>query len=145
MAKEQTEKSRYPSRYGGSDNFVTGTQYIIELICEKKARLDNRILPLKFWNHPDWANFYKRWLRQVYKLLKEFDERAIIAALKSKESGCRWSLHTEFMIGLIRKEQEKLNNEKKPESSKEIRNRDNVDCVGKEHQLDPKLKNLLDL
>ncbi len=145
MAKEQTEKSRYPSRYGGSDNYVTGAQYIIELICEKKARLSNRTLPLKFWNHPEWSSFYKRWLRQVHLLLKQFDEKAIIGALKDRESGMRWSLHTDFMKGLIEREQEKINKERKPESSEEIRNRDNVDCAGKEHQLDPKLKNLLDL
>jgi hypothetical protein len=118
MAKQQTEKSRFPSRYGGEDNFVTGTQYIIELICEKKAKLDNRNLPLKFWTHPDWAAFYKRWLRQVAKLLKEFDEKAIIAALKSKKSGMRWSLHTEFMLNLIREEQGVLDNKKDVEFTK---------------------------
>ena len=145
MGKNQTSASRYPSRYGGSDNFVTPAQYIIELICEKKAKLDNRTLPLKFWNHPDWSSFYKRWLRQTHKLLKKYDERAVIAALKSKESGLRWSLHTKYMMELIEKEQEKLNNKPVPKSSEELRNRDNVDCQGKEHQLDPKLQNLLDL
>lgn len=118
MAKEQTEKSRYPSRYGGENCFVTGTQYIIELICEKKAKLDNRTLPLKFWNHPDWASFYKRWLRQTHKLLKTYDERAIIAALKSKESGMRWSLHTDYMKKLIEEEQRKLDNKKDVEFTK---------------------------
>ncbi len=143
MPKDQTEKSRYPSRYGGENNFVTGAQYIIELICEKKARLDKRTLPLKFWKHKDWANFYKRWLRQVHKLLKSFDERAIINALKSKESGMRWSLHTEYMKELVEKEQEKLDNRVEPErqvteyyKDREVTNRPQSKVLKKLKELD---------
>ena len=45
MAKERSNNSRYPSRYSpniGIDGFawVTGRQYIVELVCENKALQD---------------------------------------------------------------------------------------------------------
>ena len=45
MAKERSNNSRYPSRYSPNidkDGFawVTGRQYIVELICENKALQD---------------------------------------------------------------------------------------------------------
>ena len=52
MGKERTEKSRYSSRYSPSA-YVTGPQYILELICERKAKRENIDLPIKFWNLPD--------------------------------------------------------------------------------------------
>ena len=56
-----------------------------------------------------------------------------------------FSLGASAQDDYIKKEQEKLNNKQMPQSSEELRNRDNVDCQGKTHQLDPKLQNLLDL
>lgn len=145
MAKQQTEKSRYPSIYGGADCFVTGAQYIIELIAQKYGKLKKIDLPLKFWKEEKWASFYKRWLRQTHKILKDYDERAVIRALKSKESGLRWSLHTPFLLDLIKREQEKLNNEQKPIKNEELTQRKNIDGVGRQHELSKGLKDILSL
>ena len=141
MAKQQTDKSRYPSRYGGSDNYVTGAQYIIELVAEKKARFDKRELPMKFWVHKDWAAFYRRWLRQVHALLKKYDEKAIIRALQSKKCGMRWSLHTEYMLGLIEEEQVKLDKEVRPEPQE----KHGADKPVVNRQKDTKINKLMEL
>ena len=81
MAKEQTAKSRYPSRYSPG-GFVTAAQYIIELTCENQANYRKTELPVKFWNLPEWNNTFKRYLRQVQVLLKQYDEKAIIRAIR---------------------------------------------------------------
>lgn len=84
MSKEQTEKSRYPSRYSPG-GFVTSAQYIIELVCENQARYRKTELPIKFWNLPEWANTFKRYLRKVHALLKQYDEKAIIRAVQKNK------------------------------------------------------------
>lgn len=84
MAKEQTAKSRYPSRYSPG-GFVTAAQYIIELTCENQANYRKTELPVKFWNLPEWNNTFKRYLRQVQVLLKQYDEKAIIRAIQKNK------------------------------------------------------------
>ena len=84
MGKEQTNKSRYPSRYSPG-GFVTAAQYIIELTCENQARYRKTELPAKFWNLPEWKNTFKRYLRQVQVLLKKYDEKAIIRAIQKNK------------------------------------------------------------
>ena len=93
-AKEQSEKSRYPSVYS-PDKWVTGAQYICEKICEKRAKQDGVSLGIRFWRKPEWAKFYKWNMLVVRGFLKQYDERAIIKTLK--ESGKWWSLRSEVM------------------------------------------------
>lgn len=93
-AQKQTEKSRYESVYS-PDKYVTGAQYICELICEKRAKQDGVSLGLHFWRKPEWAKFYKWNMLVVRGFLKQYDERAIIKTLK--ESGKWWSLRSDIM------------------------------------------------
>lgn len=146
MAK-RTDKSSYPSIYGGNECFVTPAQYIVELVCQKQSSYENHQLPLKFWNmNNKWANIYKRWLRQTHKLLKEYDSIAIIRALK--KSGCRWSLHTDYMINLIKKEQllyekEQQNPPSLPEHpEKSLTQEENVAILTRSTKLPQKLQQL---
>ena len=81
MAKEQTDKSRFPSKYSPKQ-FVTPVQYIIELLAEAKARSEGRALPIKFWVLPEWATFYKSQLRAVNKLVKVKNPLMVIDFLK---------------------------------------------------------------
>ena len=74
MSKEQTEKSRYQSRYS-PDQFVSAAQYIIELVCERKAQLEERDLPVQFWKQPEWEKYFKMQLRKCHALLKKYDEK----------------------------------------------------------------------
>ena len=103
MAK-QTEKSKYPSRYSPA-KFVTVAQYIIELICEKKAATQKVDLPIKFWNLPEWQLFFKSQLRKCHSLLKKYHEKAIIRALKDKETSRIYSLHAPWLMPVIERYQ----------------------------------------
>lgn len=80
MPKEQTEKSRYPSRYSPG-GFVTAAQYIIELACERQAQYLKKDLPIKFWNLPEWRFTFIKQLRRAHSLLKKYPEKAIIRAI----------------------------------------------------------------
>jgi hypothetical protein len=104
---EQTEKSRYASRYSPG-RYVTAAQYIIEMICEKKAAVDKIELPIRFWKRPEWANYFKMQLRQAHKLLKQYNEKAIIRALRNPQAKRTYSLHAPWLIPIIQVEQRKL-------------------------------------
>lgn len=105
MAKQRTEKSRYPSKYS-PNSWVTGPQYILELICERKAGRDKIDLPIKFWNLPEWAGYYKSQLRVCHKLVKKYNEKAIINMLTEKKT-C-FSLRPKWVESLILNEYEKI-------------------------------------
>lgn len=100
MGKEQTKKSRYPSIYS-PDKYVTASQYITELLFQKKSKFEKKDLPIRFWRNPEYSKQFVRWQRQANELVKEYGGDAIIAALKDPKSGLKWSLHTEFMLKLI--------------------------------------------
>jgi HSP90 family molecular chaperone len=104
---KKTKKSRYKSKYS-PNKYVTAAQYIIELLCEKKAKFLNKQLPMKFWAKKEWAKYFQKNLRQVHKLLEFYNEEAIIAALNSMEADRRYSIFTEEMKRLIEKEQQKI-------------------------------------
>jgi len=145
MANKPTDKSKYPSRYSPS-NYVTAAQYIIELICEKKAHFDKTELPVKFWNLPTWRAFFVKNLRQVHKLLKKYNERAIIAALKHKSFQNCYSIFTDRFIRLVQEEQIKIDAPHEKKTIEDTINRNTVDSKPRQSQktdnLIDKLKNL---
>lgn len=110
-SKEQSKKSRYPSIFSPGV-YITAAQYITELLFSKKFQFEKKDHPLKFWSLPQYKGQFVRWQRQANKLVKEFGGDAVIAALKDKRSGLRWSLHTEFMQELIKEWHEKLEQRK---------------------------------
>lgn len=109
MAKERTEKSRYPSRYSPK-GWVTEAQYIIELVCEQSAKHTRTDLPLQFWKQEKWSKFFASQTRAVHKLLKSYDGKVIISTVKQKKIR---TLLPKWVEGVIRQEQEKYNAEKK--------------------------------
>jgi hypothetical protein len=100
MPKKQTKASRYPSRYS-PDNFVTEAQYVTELICEKKATTEKKELPIKFWNLPEWAKFYRQQIAAANSLLQNYPCKAIVAALNSKKAWNIYSLRAPHLIAMI--------------------------------------------
>lgn len=104
---KQTKKSRYPSRYS-TNKFVTAAQYITELICEKKAKQDKKELPLKFWDLPEWNKYYRQQIVAANQLLKQYKEKAVIAALKNPKSFYTYSLRAPFLKKLIEQEEAKI-------------------------------------
>lgn len=112
MPKQQTEKSRYPSRYSPG-KFVSAAQYITEFICEAKARKEQTSLPIRFWELPDWKKYYQFQVTICNRLLKQFKAAAILAALKNPKAKYIYSLQAPFLKNLIKMEQDKLDKEVK--------------------------------
>lgn len=107
MSKKRTEKSKYPSRYS-PQGWVSASQYITELICEKKAQREKKELPIKFWEIKEWRSYFKYQITLANKLIKEFGEEAVIAALK--DSRC-WSTYSLRAPRLREVAEEKLKNQ----------------------------------
>ena len=84
MGKLRTSASKFPSKYS-PNAWVTGAQYIIELICEQRARFDNKDLSVKFWNLPEWEKFFVSQTRKCNQLLKKYHERVVIKVVKDKK------------------------------------------------------------
>lgn len=108
MGKEQTIKSKYPSRYS-KNKYVTSAQYIVELICEQSAKHSKKDLPLQFWKDPEWSKFFRSQTGKVNKLLKKYDDKAIINAVKNKRLR---SLLAMWVEGVIQDEQKILDSKK---------------------------------
>jgi len=131
MGKNRTEKSKYPSRYSPG-GWVTGPQYIIELICERKAKRENVDLPIQFWNLFEWASYYKSQLRSCHQLTKKYSEKAILDMLKENKS-C-FSLRPQWVHELVEKEYKNL------EMQKELFKKDTTPTDRKKNKTHSKLK-----
>lgn len=122
MAKEQSKSNSYPSRYS-PNGWVRSDQYIIELICEKKAATEKKDLPVKFWQDPEWSKFFKSQLRKCNILLKKYSADSIIKALQDKKSWNIYSLFAPWLEDIIiqyekSKKEPRLNKvEEKPQMS----------------------------
>ena len=83
-------EKKYPSRHKPG-TYVTVAQWLGELMCERKALSETKELPRAFWLkiHDDkdlnqhWSKYLKTQTQHAYKLLKEFDEKQIVEAIKS--------------------------------------------------------------
>ena len=91
---------KYISKYSNGKP-VSAAQYITELICETKARLDKKDLHYRFWVNKEWATFYKNQIFTAHKLLKKYSPKAIIAAIKDKRSYKTYSLRSKFLCPII--------------------------------------------
>lgn len=111
MGKEPTEKSRYPSKYSPG-GWVTGMQYIIETVCERKATSQKVELPIQFWSRPEWEKFYKSQLRKCRSLIKLYGEQAVLAGVKSKKIWRLYSLFHPKLEEIIQEEAARLEAEK---------------------------------
>jgi hypothetical protein len=98
--QKRTDKNRYPSRYS-PDGWVHSAQYVTELICEKKAKVDKKELPLRFWTLPEWLKFYKYQIMLANRLIKKYGEHAVIAALRDNRTWKTYSLRSPFIERII--------------------------------------------
>jgi hypothetical protein len=112
VAKKRTDKSRYPSKYAPK-GWVTPAQYIIEMICEKKALSEGRALSLQFWNNEEWAKFFKEQTRQANGLLKHYSDKAIIRALQDRRTKTTYSLRAPWLLPIIQEYQKVVEAEDK--------------------------------
>lgn len=99
---------KYPSKYSNGKD-ITAAQFITEMICENKAKNSNTDLHYKFWLNKQWAAFYKDQIATAYKLLKKYDEKAVIKALSSPEAVKIYSLRSPILPTLIKQQTDILN------------------------------------
>jgi ribosomal protein S25 len=103
---------KYPSRYSNGKN-VSAAQYITELICENKAKIDKEDIGLKFWTSKKWTNYYRNQISSANKLLEKYNEQAIIKALKNTKAQRIYSLRAPHLIAIIEEEQSNLETQNK--------------------------------
>ena len=102
MAKSRSDNNNYPSRYSPNVDahgyaWVSGRQYIVELICENKALKDKystgsaKELPRGFYTKElkltEWQKFYTEQInnRSLTKLIEKHTVDRIIAFLRDNK------------------------------------------------------------
>jgi ribosomal protein S25 len=120
---------RYTSKYSNG-KLVSAAQYITEIICEKKARLEKKDLHFRFWTNKQWATFYKNQIASANALLKNYSETAVIRALTSQKSSKIYSLRAPSLINTI-KEQQKLWESEKEKEVKTVNIARHTNNIGK--------------
>lgn len=93
----QTEKSRYKSRYTPEPIYIHAAQYLCEYICEAKARKEKKDLPFYFWELPEWKSYFKSQVNTANALLKKYKMEAILAVLKDKKNYGVYSLRAAWL------------------------------------------------
>lgn len=82
MQLSDTSK-KYPSKY--TNDLVTAANHITEILIERKAAKDGKILREYFWRDPVWKRLYQLTLLQVAKLLNVYSEAAVLNAVKREK------------------------------------------------------------
>lgn len=95
---------KYLSKYSNGKT-VTAAQYITEIICENKAKIDKKDLHYKFWTSKEWSRYYRDQIATAIKLVKKYPEQAIINALKNPKASKIFSLRAPHLIPIIDQEQ----------------------------------------
>jgi hypothetical protein len=90
MAKTQTEKCPFPSKYSPG-KWITPAQYLVEVVCERRAINLQTTLPAHFWELSLWKTFFQYQLRIVNKLLKTYSYDIILFALNDAQWQHVWS------------------------------------------------------
>lgn len=98
---------KYLSKYSNGKP-VSSAQYITELICEKKAKKDNKDLGFKFWTNKEWSSFYRNQIASANKLLKKYSDTSIVQALNNPKTAKTYSLRAPFLLPIIEEEEKKL-------------------------------------
>lgn len=109
--RKRTEKSKY--KHESTGDHCTCAAYIAEIMCKRNAENKNvGSLPYKFWNKKPWDWTFKKQLWAAGKLLKDFSEEAVVKAVNSDDFRGIFSLNHPKVIGIIRKYELLLSEEK---------------------------------
>jgi hypothetical protein len=114
---------KYPSRYSNGKE-VSAAQYITEIICEKKAKMDKEDLHYRFWTNKKWSRFFRDQIATANKLIDEFGEKAIIRALNNTKTDRIYSLRAPHLKGIILEQKSVLEQENTELSQNLVRKED---------------------
>lgn len=110
MSNPKNKKpTRYLSKYSNGKS-VSASQYITEIICEHLALKNKKDLHYRFWINKDWEKFYRSQIFSANKLLSKYSDKAIIAALKTREGQKIYSLRAPHLIDIIVEQESILSN-----------------------------------
>ncbi len=118
------DHKQYISKYSNGKK-VSAAQYITEIICEKKAKLDKKDLHYRFWVNKEWSVYYRNQIASANKLLLKFSDTAIIRALNNSKATKIYSLRAPHLISIIQEEEDGLNSENQS-LTLDIKRHDNV-------------------
>jgi hypothetical protein len=92
---------KYISKYSNNKE-VSAAQFITELICEHKAKIEKRDLHFRFWlTSTYWTKFYKNQIATANKLLAKYDAKAIVSALNDSKAAKIYSLRAPHLLPII--------------------------------------------
>ncbi len=92
---------KYISKYSNNKE-VSAAQFITELICEHKAKVEKRDLHFRFWvTSKYWTKFYKNQIATANKLLSKYDAKAIVSALNDSKAAKIYSLRAPHLLPII--------------------------------------------
>lgn len=109
---------KFISRYSNNKE-VSAAQYIVELICEKKAKLEKKDLHYRFWVSKEWSIYYRNQIATAHKLVKKYNPLAIVKALQDNKTTNTYSLRAPRLVSIIEHYQKVLDSQNK-EFSKNI-------------------------
>jgi hypothetical protein len=98
---------KYPSKYSNG-KLVSAAQYITEVICEKRAKMNKQDLHYRFWVNKEWSKFYRDQIASANKLLTKYSDTAILRGLNNPKAAKIYSLRAPFLIPIIEDEEQKL-------------------------------------
>lgn len=101
MAKQESENSRYESKFGGG--FVSPAQFIAEIMCSRMAKKDGYDLPMQFWKLPAWKKNFMSQVLAANATLKLYSVKAILTALRKVPNA--YSLRARWLVDVMEKEQ----------------------------------------
>lgn len=110
MADQRTEKSPYQSRFGGG--WIAPAQYLAESMCDRKARSQGKVLPLKFWEQDTWKREFLLQVRHVSGLLRLYSPDAIMRALRKPSAKRVYSFAAKWLDPLFQAEQKIIDTQK---------------------------------
>lgn len=99
--------NKYPSKYSNGKT-VSAAQYITEIICERKAKINKQDLHYRFWVTKTWAAYYRNQIASAHRLLKTYSDTSIVKALNSKKAEKIYSLRAPHLIPIIEQEENAL-------------------------------------
>lgn len=84
---------------------ISPAQYISELICANKANHFKINLPTKFWDYPEWAQYYKAQMFKAGQFLRYYNAEVLIKVIKEKNI---WTLFASWIVEEFLKEKRRV-------------------------------------
>lgn len=118
--RKRTHKSKY--KHESTGDYCTCAAYVAEIMCKRNAENKNKgSLPFKFWNKKPWNWTFRRQMNAANKLLKDYDEEALVRAVNSSEFKGIFSLNHPTAVRIIKKYQLLLNEQSDKKQKIEVK------------------------